>query len=374
MGHERRRAVRRAVEATAALGLAAALLGLGVPGSSGTTWTEIRGALGGVPATTFVLLTLVWLTGLWAHTIVLTAALPGLSHRRAFFLNITGSSVSNLVPLGGTLGTAVNYWSCRVWGFTTAAFIRWALVTNIWDVLGRLVVPALAVAWLGWDGLDDNAVLAGAALGSAILLLVLVTITSILLHRDVGARVLGTLADRMLRVLHRRTAESAGAHSPVLEVKAVELRRDTAELVAHAWPRLTAGKLLYAAFQGALLWLCLSATGTAPAGSVVLAAFAVERVLSLAVVTPGGAGIVEIGMTGYLTRMGVDPVTAASGVLLYRFFVIGMEVPVGGALLLPWALRHLRERRSGGWRAGGPRAGEPDLVPSVRHGTTRRVR
>ena len=34
----------------------------------------------------------------------------------------------------------------------------------------------------------------------------------------------------------------------------------------------------------ALLWLCLDAVGSAPTGPVVLAAFAVERVLSLAVI------------------------------------------------------------------------------------------
>jgi putative heme transporter len=126
----------------------------------------------------------------------------------------------------------------------------------------------------------------------------------------------------------------------------VQVRRDLADLVRVAGVRLTVGKLLYAAAQAALLWSCLAVVGTSPVPAVVFAAFAVERVLSLAVVTPGATGFVEIGMTTYLSRMGVEPATAAAGVLLYRFFVIGMEVPVGGALLLPWSLRQLAARRS----------------------------
>ena len=62
----------------------------------------------------------VWLAGLWVHTLALTAAMPGLSSRRALFLNLTGSSVSNLLPLGGAAGTVVNYSMSRSWGFTRA--------------------------------------------------------------------------------------------------------------------------------------------------------------------------------------------------------------------------------------------------------------
>ena len=53
--------------------------------------------------------------GLWVQTVAIAAVLPGLSPSRAFFLNLAASAASNLVPLGGTAGTALNYGTCRRW-------------------------------------------------------------------------------------------------------------------------------------------------------------------------------------------------------------------------------------------------------------------
>ncbi|WP_406831276.1 lysylphosphatidylglycerol synthase transmembrane domain-containing protein [Pedococcus sp. KACC 23699] len=338
MPAERGRVVRRALEACAAVVLAVALIAFALPQTAGASWTQIGNVLSGVRPYEFALLALVWLGGLALQTIALAAALPGLSHLRAFFLNITGSSVSNLVPLGGAAGTAVNWWSCRRWGFSTAAFVRWAMVTNIWDVLTRLLVPGFALAWLGYLGLGDDEVLLGATLVSAGTALGAVGLTVGLLRTDTGARRIGAGVDHLAAALRRPPRDR--------EHQAVQVRRDLAGLVATAWVRLTVGKVLYALAQAGLLWLCLEVVGTSPTPAVVFAAFAVERVLSLAVITPGATGFVEIGMTTYLARMGTDPATAAAGVLLYRFFVIGMEVPVGGMLLLPWSLRQLVSKKA----------------------------
>ena len=330
----------RAAEVAAAVALAVALLAFGLPRTARTGWRDIGQVLGDVPLTALLALTALWLLGLSAHTIALSAALPGLSHRRAFFLNMTGSCVSNLLPLGGTAGTLVNFWSARTWGFGLWPFVRWALVTNIWDVLSRLAVPGLALAWLSAAGPGDTQGLAGATVGAGLALLAVVALTVVLLRGDAGARRVGRAADRLLTAMARRRGSDAGGSTTTVE-QAVAVRRSMAELIGVAWPGLTVGKALYAALQAALLWACLQAVGTAPEATVVFAAFAVERILSLAVVTPGATGIVEVGMTGYLVHAGVDPLTAASGVLLYRLFVIGMEVPVGGALLGWWSVRRV---------------------------------
>ena len=105
---------------------------------------------------------------------------------------------------------------------------------------------------------------------------------------------------------------------------------------------VTVGMGGYAAHQGALLWLCLWVVHVTPRTAVIFAAFAIERVLSLAVVSPAATGIVELGMTGYLVAAGAAPAGAAAAVLLYRILVVGMEVPVGGVLLLWWLGRRIR--------------------------------
>ena len=70
-----------------------------------------------------------------------------------------------------------------------------------------------------------------------------------------------------------------------------------------------------------------------------LAAFAVERILTMVAITPGATGIVELGMTGVLVAFHGEPAVAAAGVLLYRAFIFGMEIPVGGLSMLAWSLR-----------------------------------
>jgi uncharacterized membrane protein YbhN (UPF0104 family) len=79
----------------------------------------------------------------------------------------------------------------------------------------------------------------------------------------------------------------------------------------------------------------------------VLAGFAVERVLTLAVVTPGATGIAEAGTIATMVALGGDPVTTTAGVLLFRAFSFALEIPVGGVWLGGWFLgRRLARQRA----------------------------
>jgi putative heme transporter len=330
----------RVVEMVASVLLAAALLAWGLPLVAGADWADIRGVLGALSSLQVGALTAVWLAGLWVHTIALAAAMPGLSHRRAFFLNLTGSSVSNMLPLGGAAGTALNYTTSRAWGFSTGAFLRWALVTNIWDTLGKLVVPGVALVWLAFDSTEPPEALVGAAVGALVLLVVLVALTWLVLHREFGARVVGRLLDWAVGRLRLPVPEDGGYAG-----RAQEFRRDLSALIAAAWWRLSLGKAGYAVFQALLLWLCLSWLGGEVSPATAFAVFAAERVLSLAVITPGATGVVEIGMAGMLVAFGVTPAVAAAGVLLYRAFIVGFEIPAGAAAMLWWLIRRGHARR-----------------------------
>ena len=330
----------RAVEAVASVGLGLVLLVWGLPLVAGADWSDIGRVLSRLSAVQVATLTAVWQLGLWVHTIALCAAMPGLSSPRAWFLNLTGSAVSNTLPFGGAAGTALNYSTCRAWGFSTSAFLRWALVTNIWDTLGKLVVPAVAVLWLVLGGTTSPQEMATAAISGLVALALLVAFTWFMLRRDAGARAVGRSLDLLVaRLRIRRLKDQRYA------VRAVEFRRDCADLVAHAWGRLTVGKAAYALCQAFLLWLCLTWLGGEASLAVVFAAFAAERVLSMAVVTPGATGVVEVGVTGMLVAFGVEPAIAAAGVLLYRAFIVGLEIPTGGAALVWWLTQRRLARR-----------------------------
>ena len=326
------------VRATVALAAAAALLWFLLPRLTGESWTAIGGLLATIHSWQVAVLAALWAAGIVIHSFVLTGALPGLSRRRALTLNLTGSAVSNVAPLGGALGVALNLAMVRAWRFRTSAFAAFTVVTNIWDVLSKLTLPLIALLGLLLDARVTSPTLRTAAVLASVLLVVLVGVVTLSLasERVAGstARALGWVVSRVPRRLRERLADAPSAFLGV--------RTRVQGVVATTWPQLSVAMAGYLALQLALLWACLATVGAREPVTVVLAAFAVERLLSLVVVTPGGAGIAEVGTAGTLLALGGAPLGVAAGVLLYRAFTFFLEIPVGGLWLGGWALARWR--------------------------------
>jgi uncharacterized protein (TIRG00374 family) len=119
----------------------------------------------------------------------------------------------------------------------------------------------------------------------------------------------------------------------------VRFRRETIDLLARRWAPITA-----AAFAGhltvfAVLMVSLRATGV-DAGEVswveALAAWGLIRLLTAVPVTPGGVGIVELGLSSALVGFGADNAEAVAAVLLYRVLTVIPTLVLGGVLGLTW--------------------------------------
>jgi putative heme transporter len=294
--------------------VAAGLLVVIFPVVSGAPWRSVATTVTSIPVVALGGLVVLWLAGLVAHTVTLTAALPGLTHRRALLLSLTGSAVANVLPLGGVAGVALNYRMTRRWGFTPAAFASYTVVTNLWDVLAKLLLPALVVPLLvlglpvgpGPRHLMVVAVVALPVVGGLTLLVI------------ARPRVLGRLG---------QGAERVRAH--------------VAGVVSSGWQRLSLGMAAYALLLFVLLAMCLTVTGAAVPPAFVLIGFCVERLTTLVGLTPGGLGLVEVGLAGaLLLAPGADAAGVAAGTLFYRALTFGLEIPVGGLLLAGWTWRH----------------------------------
>lgn len=331
----------------AGAGAATAVVALAIPRVTGTSWQPVVDALARPSALQLALLAALWLAGLWVHTPSLTAALPGLTHRRALVLNLSGSCVSNLLPLGGAAGTAMNWRMAQAWGFGSAAFGRWALLTNLADTSVKLLLPGVVLCWFAVSGEGGVARLVGPAVLGVVLLALLLTAVVLVGRDDRALRRAGQLADRVV-ARHPRLPSAPDGWGE----RAARFRSESAELVRNGWGRMLGGKLLYAVFQALLLWACLAAVGAPSAPLLVASAFAIERLLSMLVITPGATGVVEVGMAAALTALGAPAAPAAAGVLLYRAFVIGMEVPAGGVVILGWWIAGRRERATHQEHAG----------------------
>jgi len=299
-------------------------------GVAGVTWRDVAHVLGGVPAWQLGALAALWLGGLCVYSVVLAAALPGLGVGRGLVLNLTGSAVANVVPLGGALGTALNWRMVTRWGHTNVAFAAFSVLTNLLDVLCKLVLPLVGVAGLVMFSAHVPAGLWWVA-GTCGVLLVTIAVLQRLARGVDGAGLRGPHWWRRA-VPHVRTAvDRVGA------------------LMSTRWQRLVPGSIGYVAAQVTLLSACLWAVGLHVPLTVVLVAAAIERLGTLVAITPGGLGVAEIGTVAFLLTTGIDPVQAVAGVLLYRAFVVVMEVPVGGLVLAAWLMH---ERRT-------PAAAEP---------------
>ena len=226
---------------------------------------------------------MLWFAGLCVHTPSLTAAMPGLSHRRALLLNLSGSFVSNLLPLGGAAGTVVNWRMARTWGFSSGAFSRWAVVTNLADTVVKLALPGVVLCWFAVGSTAPPRTVGTAAAVGAALLVVTVIGVALVARDDRALRRAGRWADRAAA----RVRLVPGAPEGYGE-RAARFRSDSARLVRDGWGRMLGGKLGYAALQALLLWACLRVVGGPVAPLVVASAFVVERVLSMVVADPGG--------------------------------------------------------------------------------------
>jgi uncharacterized protein (TIRG00374 family) len=144
-------------------------------------------------------------------------------------------------------------------------------------------------------------------------------------------------SDRLFKVLRRSGPTTVAA-------VVVRFRDDAVELL-----RSRSGRLTLASIGNDLGWLlvfqtCLLACGVSQSQvpwSRCLAGFALARVLSAIPVTPGGLGLIEWGLGGYLAA-GLDSAGQArvvAAVLVARALTYVLPIPLGAVAYAGWRLR-----------------------------------
>ncbi len=189
------------------LSATAAVLAL-LPRHAGTSWSEVASLARDVRPPWVLALTVVWLAGLTAHSLVLTSSLPGLSTRRALGLNLAGSAVANSVPLGGALSMGLTTSMARSWGFGATRLATFLTVSNVWNVLGRLLAGAVALAWIVRH-LPSGTATATAAVAAGACAALVVTAAVALASGRVAART-GAVVGVVVALLHGVRAGHAG--------------------------------------------------------------------------------------------------------------------------------------------------------------------
>ncbi|ACZ90304.1 lysylphosphatidylglycerol synthase transmembrane domain-containing protein [Streptosporangium roseum] len=303
------------------------------------SWSQIGAQFARLSWPMVALMAVVWLASLLAYTFVLTASLPGLSHSQALTLNAAGSAVSNLLPFGGAAGVAMTIAMTKGWGFPLRAVVVSTLSSGIWNTMFRFVLPAVGIVALLLSGQELSPAVTNAGWVGSLSLLALVVVVAAALYWDRAAAVLGRALDAVARLLPRKVRPAEHTLSRALE----KLRADTSEVVRHRWRGLTLGMIFFLGLQWLLLVCCLQATGAYPGLAQTIAVFALSRVLTTALVTPSGTGIMEAGTVGALVFFGAPLDSATAAALLFGFWTYTVEIPFGGLALGAWALLRRRE-------------------------------
>jgi len=332
----RSRTSRQVLRLAVSWAVALALLVIGLPAAVGISWRVVLPVLGSLQWPAVLALLAVWLVGKYAHSFLLTAAAPGLSRSRAVTVNLTGSAVASVVPLGGAAGLEVNRRMMRSWDVDGRGFAGFAFLVNLWGIGCKLLLPALAVAGLAGEREKVGTPLQAAAYSTGITLVALAAAATLLLASSAGAWELGSVLDRGAALCCRLAGRP---YEPHLASALSGVRRDCGRLVAVGWWRMSLGVIGYTAAQCLLLGLCLHLTGAGNTVPEVLAGFAVERTLTILPLTPGGLGVGELGLVGVLLALGGNPAGVAAAALLYRTFTFAVEIPIGVCLLGMWLLR-----------------------------------
>ncbi len=262
-------------------------------------------------------------------------ALPGLKFRQAIAMTQMSTALSIVVPGGIAAGVATSYGLLRRWGFAPRNVATAVTLTSLFNQLLNLSFPIVAVFLLTSSGGDAALLGVVAFVGVAVLGVVVAALAVVLISKRL-ARDIGEVAARLANWLlgrFRRGPVSWGG--PSFE----RFRQSSGELLGRRWHALTAASLAGSLTVFVVLALALRAFDV-PASEVSLveafAAWAFVRIIGSIPITPGGVGIIELGLTSALIGFGGANAGVVAAVLVYRFLTVVPTILIGLAAAATW--------------------------------------
>lgn len=254
--------------------------------------------------------------------------LPGLSFGRALMLTQVSTALAIVFPGGAAVGIAGAYGVLRRWGFSGREIGRSVTLVSLWNQFANLSYPVIAIFFLALSG-EKSPVLATAAFVGAAILGVAVAALAAVLASGRAAAGIGELAARiagwLLAKLGRPGVTWGGESFD-------KFRAETASLVSRRWHFLTIAT--YAGTLTVFLVFLVSLRAFDVPGSEVslveaFAAWSLSRLLGTIPITPGGIGVVELGLTGALIGFGGNNAGVVAAVLAYRFLTMVPTIALG---------------------------------------------
>jgi uncharacterized membrane protein YbhN (UPF0104 family) len=263
------------------------------------------------------------------------AVLPGLGFVQALTVTQASTASTYVAPGGPAVGVGLSAAMLLGWGFSASAVALAVTLTGVWNELAILGFPALAFVLLTIHGDSGAALQTVAALGLAAFVVLAGALAVALASARMAAKV-GDLAARILnRVLKLVRRGPVGWDGTSL----VHFRARALGLLRRRWPVLTVATLAGQLSVFLVLLASLRALDVGPGEVSVLEAFAawsLARIIGSLPITPGGLGLVEVGLTSVLVGFGGNRAGVVAAVLLFRFLTIVPTLLLGAGAGLMW--------------------------------------
>lgn len=274
------------------------------------------------------------------------ATLPGLGFLRALVVTQASTASTYVSPGGAAVGIALSFAMLRGWGFGTAAVALSVTLTGVWNQLFLLGAPSVSLVLLTVVG-GKNPLLQSVAVVGLVVFAVATAAFAAALSGDGPARGLGNLAARLATWSHARVRRGPVAWDGE---SLVRFRRSAVGLLRRRWLALSAATLAGHLSVFVLLVVCLRTVGV-PGREVSLveafAAWTLVRLLGSLPLTPGGLGVVELGLTGALIGFGGNSAGVVAAVLLYRALTIAPTLVLGVLAGATWRRHHRQPAQAG---------------------------
>jgi uncharacterized protein (TIRG00374 family) len=293
-------------------------------------------------------LTFVALWNLISYQPVLMAAMPGLTFGQATISSQASTAVANTVPAGAAFGLGFTATMYRSWGFKRRPVTLSLLVSGIWNNLVKLGLPIIALALVVASGDPGGGLVLASIIGLIALVVFLSLFTAILKSEAAAFRIGEWGSDFVNRIRARRKKKPIGGFGHTL----VKFRRETIGLIRHRWISLTFFTIVSQLSLFLVLLVSLRHVGVSNAEiswQEALATFSFVRLLAAVPITPGGLGVVELGLVGGLVAAGgkgiEEQVVAAT--LLFRALTFLPPIPIGAVCYVIWRRQMARKSLSG---------------------------
>lgn len=268
------------------------------------------------------------------YWILMMTALPGLTMAQAMVATETATAVSNTAPGGPAFGIGITYRMLSSWGFARRSITLALTVSGLSDLFAKLAMPAAAVLFLIATGDAAPALIPIALIGAGVLV-GLIAVFWMTLNSQAGARRAGDLLQRGASFLLRKRrgpGSSWGDAFAAFRSEALGL------LSRRRWWLIGAGLMSHISLYLVLL-IALRHVGVSEQQvewDEVLGAFAFVRFLSAIPITPGGLGVVELGLSAALAYAGGPRAEVVAAVLVFRLLTFLIQIPFGAVTYSYW--------------------------------------